>query len=87
MTESVKIVIVIEGGCVSAVLSAGVPVEYVTVDYDTDGASTDDVVAVPQPGLAGEAGVTADAFVHYPDVAEANGPFVLAAFNRFGSEA
>lgn len=48
MSEPVKIVIVLEGGMVSDVITAGIPVEFVTIDYDTDGAEPGSLVAVPQ---------------------------------------
>jgi hypothetical protein len=37
MSEPVKICIVMEGGCISAVLTAGVPVEFAVIDYDVEG--------------------------------------------------
>lgn len=47
MSEPVKIAIVIEGGMVQAVLTAGVPVECAVIDYDHDGC--EGTIAVPQP--------------------------------------
>lgn len=38
MSEPVKIAIIIEDGMVQQVLTMGLPVECVVVDYDTDGA-------------------------------------------------
>lgn len=81
MAEAVKIAVVLEGGCVSAVLSAGVPVEFVVIDYDTDGADPGELVAVPQDQPAARA--TAPAYVSEPCLAEIGGSFVLAAHERF----
>lgn len=49
MAEPVKICIVIEGGAFQSILSAGVPVEVVVIDYDTEGASPDELRDVLQP--------------------------------------
>ncbi len=73
MSEPIKIAVIIEGGLVQSVLSAGVPVEYVVIDYDTEGADDADLLDVPQAG-----GGTVPAFAHRRD-AEIDGPFVLAA--------
>lgn len=69
MSEPVKIAIVMEGGLVQSVITAGVPVEFVVVDYDTEGAALDETVLIPQDG-----GGTERAFVRLGD-AEADGPF------------
>ena len=37
MSEAVKIAVIIRGGVVAAVLTAGVPVSAVVVDYDSEG--------------------------------------------------
>lgn len=50
MSEPIKIAIVIEGGSVQAVLSAGVAVEFVIIDYDTEGGDAVDQIAIPQDG-------------------------------------
>lgn len=76
MAEPVKIAIVLQCGMVQAVLSAGVPVEYVLIDYDTDGADRADVFEVPQPGSAYG---PADAVGHIAK-AEIAGPRVLELF-------
>ncbi len=59
MTEAVKIAIIVEGGVVQAVLTAGVPVEYTIVDYDCDGAPDEELTAVDQGD-----GSTVNAAVH-----------------------
>lgn len=41
MAEPIKIAVIIEDGMVQQVLTGGVPVECVIVDYDTDGADED----------------------------------------------
>lgn len=41
MAEPVKIAVIIEDGMVQQVLTGGVPVQCVIVDYDTDGADAD----------------------------------------------
>jgi hypothetical protein len=75
MSEPVKIAVVVKDGIVE-VISAGVPVEYVVVDYDTDGC--DGVVPVPQNGASEDAILTlADAGI--------DGPFVLTAFELAGA--
>jgi hypothetical protein len=74
MGEPIKIAIVLEGGCLSAVLTAGVPVEFVLVDYDTEGADAGEIRAIPQ-----DDGSTADALA-YTGTAETAGPFVMKAF-------
>jgi hypothetical protein len=48
MSEPVKIVIVMEGGIVQGVVTAGVPVRVVIVDYDVDGMDPDELVRIPQ---------------------------------------
>lgn len=75
MSEPIKIAIVLQGGCVQAVLTAGVAVEYVIIDYDTEGGDVADQIAIPQDG-----GGTAPAYGHI-DIAEPSGPFVMAAFD------
>lgn len=50
MTEPVKIVIVMEGGCIHAVLSGGVPVDVATIHYDEDDGEPGEYPSdVPQP--------------------------------------
>ena len=44
--EPVKIVIVLDGGILQGVTTCGIPVEYVVIDYDIDGA--EDTFQVPQ---------------------------------------
>jgi hypothetical protein len=75
MSEPIKIAIVLEGGSVQAVLSAGVPVEFVIVDYDTEGGDVAGQIAIPQDG-----GGTAPAYGHIAK-AEQAGLFVMAAFD------
>ena len=43
MGEPIKIAIVLEGGLVQQVLTGGVPVECVVIDYDTEGADETDL--------------------------------------------
>lgn len=74
MAEPIKIAIVIEGGVLQAVLTAGVPVHYVLVDYDSDGVEPENIREIPQEG-----GYTAPAFVEAGE-AEADGAFVLQTF-------
>lgn len=74
MGEPIKICIVLEGGLVQSVLTAGVPVEYVVIDYDTDGADASELASIPQ-----DSGGEEPAFVGL-GYSEANGPFVLQAF-------
>lgn len=45
-----KVVVVLEGGLVSDVIST-VPLQYGVIDYDTDGADEDEIFLVPQGGL------------------------------------
>lgn len=65
MAEPVLIAITVQGGVMQGVLTAGVPVRFVLVDYDADGAN------VPQAD-----GSTAPAFVAMGD-ADQDGPRVL----------
>lgn len=58
MAEPVKICIVMDGGLIQSVLSAGIPIEYVKIDYDTDGADEEELAEVPQDN-----GTTVPAFV------------------------
>lgn len=73
MTEPVKIAIVIEGGCLSAVLSAGVAVDFVLIDYDVEG-DTDALASIPQGN-----GSSSLAALSEPDRAGIDGPFVMQA--------
>jgi hypothetical protein len=68
--EPVKIVIVLEGGVVQDVITAGVPVEYVVIDYDTSWVDDENLVQIPQ-----DEGTTADACVS-GDMATPRGPWV-----------
>lgn len=43
MAEPIKIAIVLEGGLVQQVLTAGIPVECVIIDLDTEGADESDL--------------------------------------------
>lgn len=74
MSESVKIAIVIREGIVVDVITAGVPVEFATVDYDTGGDAAGAVLVPQDPGIAPEL-----AFVE-SGTARADGPFVLNCF-------
>lgn len=76
MSEPIKIAIVMDGGCLQAVLSAGVPVEYVVVEYDTDPADKLELVDVLQSD-----GTTEKAHVNAGPLAEVDGPFVLRCFD------
>ena len=59
MTEQLRLLITVEGGLVQSV-SSNIPIDatYVILDYDTEGADPEDIVAVPQ----GE-GLTVDALM------------------------
>ncbi|MGA1853014.1 hypothetical protein VH570_19460 [Sphingobium sp. HT1-2] len=70
MSEPVKIVIVLEGGVVQSVMTAGIPVSCAIIDYDTDGNS--DVFDVPQ-GNGDEVEGFAEAAGHLED-ADASDP-------------
>lgn len=48
MLEPVKLCIVLDGGLVQSVISAGVPLEVVVIDYDTEGADPSELRNVPQ---------------------------------------
>jgi hypothetical protein len=79
MSEPVRIVAIVEGGVLQSILTAGVAVECVTVDYDTGSGDEDsEFIQVPQ-----ENGRTELASVSEPYAAEVAGPFVMAAFERF----
>jgi hypothetical protein len=66
---------------VSDVVSAGVPVEFVVIDYDTDGADEGDLVNVPQDANGEH---YAEAYVsEAPMSATVRGAWVLASHNRF----
>ncbi len=56
MSEPVKIAVVVKGGMVEEILTAGVPVEAVIVDHDTWSADTPDIVTVD--GFENEATLT-----------------------------
>lgn len=74
MSEPIKICIIIEGGMVQGIITAGVPVEAVVIDYDADGADPEDLVSIPQAD-----GGEAEATVALHE-AEASGAFVLQVF-------
>lgn len=76
MSEPVKIAIILEGGMVQDVLSAGVPVQYVMIDYDADNADPDDIVMVPQGENQDDERATG-----YISDAEIDGPRVDALFS------
>lgn len=59
-SEPVKIAIVVQGGAVTAVYSAGVPVLFAVVDYDADGADADSLVEVDTAERNGLAYVSSD---------------------------
>lgn len=82
MAEPVKIAIVLQGGCLCAVLSAGVPVEYVLIDYDTEGQDAGDIYQIPQPGSKYG---PADALAMV-EAAEIDGPRVLQLFGIVNGE-
>lgn len=71
MSEAVKIAIVVEGGIVQQVLSAGVPVEYTIVDYDTEGAEGP-LYPILQDNNTFERAILSK------DMATIDGPFVVA---------
>ena len=76
--QPVKIVIVLDGGIVQDVITAGIPVEYVVVDYDVSGADPSEETAIPQ-----DDGRTAQAYITSGD-AEPNGPWALAVHEIAG---
>ena len=80
MTEPVKIAVVLEGGMLQAVLSAGVPVQFVMIDYDAEGADGGDVALIPQG-----ASDPAPAIVHVSN-ADIDGPRVLELFSVAGGQ-
>ncbi|MBO9502033.1 hypothetical protein [Brevundimonas sp. A19_0] len=53
MQEPVRIAVIVEGGIVQNVLTLGVPVEVVVIDYDTEGAELADTILVPQAAPGG----------------------------------
>lgn len=50
MSEPVKIVIVVQGGGVREVKTLGVPVQYLLIDFDTDGEDEADLTPVTALG-------------------------------------
>lgn len=74
MGEPIKICVVMEGGLIQQVLSAGVPVEVVVIDYDTEGADQSELASIPQGD-----GSEVAAFIRVSYV-EKCGPFVERAF-------
>ncbi|CDQ09194.1 conserved protein of unknown function [Acidithiobacillus ferrivorans] len=46
-TEKPRIVIIMEGGVITALLS-NMPIDVAVIDYDTEGAETEDLKFVPQ---------------------------------------
>lgn len=48
MTEPVRLVITMEGGLIQDVISGGLPIEVLVIDYDTDGNDPAETVLVPQ---------------------------------------
>jgi len=74
MSEPVTIVISTEGGLITGVVSAGVRVEYVVINYDVEGAPEEDIIQVPQGN-----GKTEDA-TYMGDMAEIDGPWVLQVY-------
>ena len=50
MNEPAKILIIVQGGSVQSILTAGLPVECIVIDYDNHafGCDGDDAIAVPQ---------------------------------------
>ena len=78
MSGPVKLAVVLEGGVVQAVLTAGVPVEVVIIDYDTEGCSECGLSQVSQ-----DDGSTEPAFVNiWPAQDSASDrAFVMRAFD------
>jgi hypothetical protein len=74
MSEPVKIVIGMSGGCLTGVASAGVPVDYIVVDHDLDGIADHEIVEIEV-----ESGQMEDAYLS-PGSASINGPYVLGVF-------
>lgn len=70
MSEPVRIVVVLEGGLVQGVYTAGVPVEYAVIDYDAQGAHETEIDRIPQgPGVGAD---TAEAVVFIGTAGPAN---------------
>lgn len=76
MSEPVKVVIVIQGGVVSTVLSCGVPVRAVIIDYDAD---DDDAMALPEADGTETMGVAWEILVE-----DENPEHALKLFNAGG---
>lgn len=78
MPQPVRICIVLEGGLVQSVLTAGVPVEVVVIDYDTDGADNSELRSVPQDDGSEELAFVSDWGAIRPNEAEC--AFALRVF-------
>lgn len=74
--EPVKIVCVVEGGVLTDVLSAGVSVRAVVVDYDTEGCDENRLTKVPQGD--GTHQLASVGFIN----TRCKGPFVLSMHNK-----
>jgi hypothetical protein len=78
LQQPVRVLVNLEGGLVQAVLSDGtVPVDVAIVDYDSEGADDDEIVAIPQDGRY--AGTTADAVARI-ESATVDPEFIANAF-------
>lgn len=80
MSEPVKVVVVLEGGCVQGIYTLGVPVECVIIDYDVDGADPTEVDVI---SLAD--GGTAEAYLS-PQLVEPLDPAIMASIDHLWSE-
>lgn len=78
MSEPIKLVIFMEGGLVTEIMSAGVPVDVVVVDYDTEGADEHRIAVVPTSSPS-------EAYVTPRGLAEIDGPLVLDIFELCAS--
>jgi len=83
MSEPVKICIIIEDGLVQFILSAGVPVEAVVIDYDTEGADDSELKDVPQADGSTQPAFVRGALVEDDEEARA---FTMRAHDLAGSD-
>lgn len=75
MAEPIKIAIIVDGGMVRAVYGGGIPIEAVILDYDVDGADSEDITAVPE-----DDGSTEPATIGLFSVEYGRGDFIDKAF-------
>ena len=70
MSEPVKLCIVLEGGLVQAVISAGVPLEVMVIDYDTDGADPSELRNILQDDGSEEPAIVSNWGTFHPTASE-----------------